>query len=69
MQIQLKNGTQVEATYIRHLRTLTAHANLGGRSQDVDEVELADGTRLAVQSDEIDSRQTPRECGVPADYL
>lgn len=68
MKIKLKSGIEVNAKYIRHLRTLTAYANLGGRSQEVDEVEVADGTRIAVQSDEIDSRQTPWECGTPDQY-
>jgi hypothetical protein len=66
MKIELQNGERVEASYIRHLRTITPNNDAGGRSMDVDLYRLEDGREIAAESPEIDGRAVPVECSKPA---
>lgn len=66
----IESGRRIEATYIRHLRTLTGGNSLGGRSQDADLYRTADGRLVVALSDECDARDTPvvDTSRTPADY-
>lgn len=56
MKIKLCNGNHVEATYVKHLRTLT---NNGHGNTDVDLYRLMDGAEVIAESPVCDGRATP----------
>jgi len=56
MKIELSNGKQVEANYVKHLRTLT---NDGHGNTDIDLYRLEDGTEVIAESPVCDGRATP----------
>jgi hypothetical protein len=57
MTIELLDGSRVQATYIRHLRTLTHGA--GVDNEDIDLYRLADGTTVEAHSPANDGRAIP----------
>lgn len=64
MKIERLDGSLAEASYVKHLRTLSHRL----RSMDVDLFRLEDGTEISCMSPECDSRVTPREVEEDAEY-
>lgn len=68
MKIRRLNGRLVEATYVRHLRTLTGNPGSGAHSYDVDYFRLSTGDLIQCMSKECDSRDVPREVDPEKDH-
>jgi hypothetical protein len=62
MTIERNDGERVEATYVRHLRTLTHAGGCDGSANiDLDLFRLADGREIVCESPANDGRAVPVE--------